>query len=83
MPKLSDAIQLANDRPTSVNDDLYQWAIDAEETIRKQDEIIELAYDIAQKFRTKVHTGMAKSVETYDDCTKLVKIITLQRNGYE
>lgn len=30
-----DAIQLANDRPSSVNDDLYQWAIDAEEALRE------------------------------------------------
>ena len=27
---------LANDRPTSLDDDLYQWAIDAEEMLRSQ-----------------------------------------------
>lgn len=31
---MQDLIQFANDRPTSLNDDLYQWAVDAEEHIR-------------------------------------------------
>ena len=30
-----DAIQLAEDRPTGINDDLCQWAMDAEEAIRE------------------------------------------------
>ena len=30
-----DALRLAEDRPTSLNDDLYQWAIDAEDTLRR------------------------------------------------
>lgn len=29
------ALRLADDRPTSVNDDLYQWAIDAEDELRR------------------------------------------------
>ena len=37
----ADAIQLANDRPTSNNDDLYQWAVDAEEMLREQAKVIE------------------------------------------
>ena len=32
MPK---ALTLADDRPTSLNDDLYQWAIDAEDELRR------------------------------------------------
>jgi hypothetical protein len=31
---MQDLIQFANDRPTALNDDLYQWAADAEENIR-------------------------------------------------
>jgi DNA repair exonuclease SbcCD ATPase subunit len=31
---MQDLIQFANDRPTALNDDLYQWAVDAEEHIR-------------------------------------------------
>ena len=31
---MSALIQFANDRPTSLNDDLYQWVVDAEEHIR-------------------------------------------------
>lgn len=37
MTKISEAITFANDRPMSLDDDLYQWAVDAEELIRKQD----------------------------------------------
>lgn len=33
--KLSDALLLADDRPTHGGDDLYQWAIDAEDVIRR------------------------------------------------
>lgn len=33
---VGSAVQLANDRTTSNNDDLYQWSIDAEEMLRKQ-----------------------------------------------
>lgn len=38
---VAEAIQLANDRPMSNNDDLYQWAVDAEEMLRKQSAVIE------------------------------------------
>lgn len=31
---IEDAIQFANDRPTSCDDTLYQWAVDAEDLIR-------------------------------------------------
>jgi len=30
-----EALQLADDRPTSLGDDLYQWAIDAEGELRR------------------------------------------------
>lgn len=43
MTKISEAIQFANDRPTSLNDDLYQWAVDAEEIIRKQEKLLQEA----------------------------------------
>ena len=33
---MNEAIQLANDRPTSLSDDLYQWGTDAESMIRSQ-----------------------------------------------
>lgn len=72
----SSAIQLVNDRPTAINDDLYQWAVDAEQMLRDQAKIIEMAYRLAQKFRNKVHIGTARSTETYDECTQLVKAIT-------
>lgn len=64
---VGSAIQLANDRPTSNNDDLYQWAVDAEEMLREQAKVIELMRSAASKFVRKVHNGQAKSVETYDD----------------
>lgn len=73
--KISEAITFANDRPMSLDDDLYQWAVDAEELIRKQADVIEMAYRLAMKFKTKVENGQAKSVETYDDCNNLVKVI--------
>ena len=31
-----EAIQFANDRPTGSNDDVYDWAVDAEVVIRTQ-----------------------------------------------
>ncbi len=33
-PIITGALTLADDRPSSGGDDLYQWAIDAEEMIR-------------------------------------------------
>ena len=30
-----EALRLADDRPNSINDDLYQWAIDAEDELRR------------------------------------------------
>jgi hypothetical protein len=30
-----EALRLADDRPTSLDDDLYQWAIDAEDELRR------------------------------------------------
>lgn len=41
MSDTPEAIQLANDRPWQQSDDLYQWAIDAEEMLRKQHAEIE------------------------------------------
>lgn len=35
-----EALVFADDRPTSTSDDLYQWAIDAEDLIRAQQERI-------------------------------------------
>lgn len=37
----SEALIFANDRPTSLDDDLYQWSIDAEDLIRRQHARIE------------------------------------------
>lgn len=34
-----EALRLADDRPTSLNDDLYQWAIDAEDELRRLHEV--------------------------------------------
>lgn len=34
MKEKPEVIQFADDRPMSLGDDLYQWAIDAEDTIR-------------------------------------------------
>ena len=31
-----EALILANDRPSAIGDDLYQWALDAEGMIRRQ-----------------------------------------------
>ena len=31
-----EALVFANDRPSAIDDDLYQWAIDAEDLIRRQ-----------------------------------------------
>lgn len=39
--KMPEALIFANDRPTSLDDDLYQWAIDAEQLIRRQHADIE------------------------------------------
>ena len=36
-----EALVFADDRPTSTSDDLYQWAIDAEDLIRAQHARIE------------------------------------------
>lgn len=38
MPQVQqpEALIFANDRPTSLDDDLYQWSIDAEDLIRRQ-----------------------------------------------
>lgn len=33
----SRIVQFANDRPTSLDDDLYQWAVDAEIMLRRID----------------------------------------------
>lgn len=71
----ADAIQLANDRPTSNNDDLYQWAVDAEEMLREQAKVIELIHSAASKFVRKVRNGQANSVETYDDMQEVLTAI--------
>lgn len=36
MSKKSETQIFADDRPTSLNDDLYQWAVDAEDMLRQQ-----------------------------------------------
>ena len=41
MTEKPEALQLANDRPWQQGDDLYDWAIDAEEMLRKQHAEIE------------------------------------------
>ena len=33
---MNETIQFANDRPTSCDDELYQWAVISEDIIRKQ-----------------------------------------------
>ena len=38
---IEDAIQFADDRPTSCDEVLYQWAVDAEEVIRKLAALVE------------------------------------------
>ena len=44
-----EALIFANDRPSAIDDDLYQWAIDAEDLIRSQHErIAELEKDAAR-----------------------------------
>lgn len=41
--KQPEALIFANDRPSEIGDDLYQWASDAEDLIRSQhDRILEL-----------------------------------------
>jgi chromosome segregation ATPase len=60
---MTDAIQFANDRPTSLNDDLYQWAVDAEELIRKQD--AEIAHWKAGCIDTKLRDAECKTLEDW------------------
>lgn len=43
--------------------------------IMRKDALLREALAYAEKFRTKVRTGMAKSVETYDDMTRLASNI--------
>lgn len=40
--KKSDALIFADDRPTSCDDTLYQWAVDAENLIRHQESVINM-----------------------------------------
>ena len=42
-----EALVFADDRPTSTSDDLYQWAIDAEDLIRAQHARIAELEDVA------------------------------------
>ena len=46
MSKQPEALRLADDRPSSVNDDLYQWAIDAEDELRRQHAALRNVYEI-------------------------------------
>ena len=51
-----EALIFANDRPTSLDDDLYQWAIDAEDLIRNQyARIAKLEAELAERQLLAAH----------------------------
>ena len=53
------AIQFANDRPTALDDDLYQWAIDAEAYIRKLQAEVEALRDQLTTARNRLEDVLA------------------------
>ena len=61
----ADALQLANDRPTSNNDDLYQWAVDAEEMLREQAKVIETMRNYYRNFQHEKEIIFQKLVLQY------------------
>ena len=68
-----EALIFANDRPSAIDDDLYQWAIDAEDLIRHQHaRIAELedVADMAIKRIAELEAQQAKRGIPCDTCNK-------------
>ena len=64
MPDFKELKILMDDRPTSLNDDLYQWALDCEERVREFIEIVELIKEKQiQQFQKRVPAILRKGEE--------------------
>lgn len=67
MSRKPEALIFADDRPTSTSDDLYQWAVDAEDLIRAQQaRIAELEYTLQFVERWAVHHGSKPSISAQE-----------------
>ena len=53
----------------------YTQVVVQDKKIALRDKLLEKTFFVAEKFRARVHNGLAKSVETYDDMTELVVAI--------
>ena len=72
MSETPEAIQLANDRPWQQGDDLYDWAIDAEEMLRKQHAEIEQL----REQNTALNAACAKLQKERDELLGALKWIS-------
>lgn len=72
MTQQPEALIFANDRPMSLNDDLYQWSIDAEGLIREQhariaelEDVADMAIKRIAELEAQLCGGGAKAVPLY------------------
>ena len=66
----SEALIFANDRPTSLDDDLYQWSIDAEDLIRRQHARIAELEDVADTAIKRI-AELAEETEAAENWRRL------------
>lgn len=66
--KKPDAIQFADDRPLQLNDDLYQWAYDAEVLIRSMQSRLESLEKDAARYQLRLETIRALYPSAPSDC---------------
>lgn len=77
-----EALVFADDRPTSTSDDLYQWAIDAEDLIRTQHARIEEMEALLSAIGAGGVEPLRKQVaETSNDILTMADALIIQRTA--
>ena len=77
-----EALVFADDRPTSTSDDLYQWAIDAEDLIRAQHaRIEELEAQLSAIGAGGVEPLRKQAAETSNDILTMADALIIQRTA--
>ena len=77
-----EALVFADDRPTSTSDDLYQWAIDAEDLIRAQHaRIAELEAQLSAIGAGGVEPLRKQAAETSNDILTMADALIIQRTA--
>ena len=77
-----EALVFANDRPSAIDDDLYQWAIDAEDLIRSQHaRIEELEAQLSAIGAGGVEPLRKQAAETSNDILTMADALIIQRTA--